>query len=225
MKRLFTALLISLGFASSTSVQALDWDGFYIQGFGGPNWVHSSKRHNVELNFSTGYAVGGSIGYRMCNGLRFEGEISYRRNMIKSIRIDGHHRNDISFDEFDEQGNKHHRRQRGNRGHLTEVAYMANLICDFDITYWQSCCLCDITPYIGGGIGYGHQLLKSSIIKFRKQNRRSEGKENGFAWQLFAGFAYEFTPDFDAALEYRFHKGRAENIYNNMANFTANYHF
>jgi opacity protein-like surface antigen len=256
MKKICTMLFVGCALLASASVQALDWEGFYLEGFGGANWVQTNKRRGVELNFNTGYVIGGSIGYRLCNGLRFEGEVSYRRNTIRSIKVRGE-----TFDFSDSSGSasrsshssgSHHAHHDSHhsssehgrgRGHLSEVAYMANLIYDLDISYWNSCCSYDITPYFGGGIGYGnqrirtrHHLLGEDVVAFDDSSgsgssseaghhRRRRNGKNGFAWQIIAGLAYEFSPCFDASVEYRLHQGRAERLYNHMAGLTAKYHF
>lgn len=213
MKKIYTLLLSACALAVFSTGQADPWEGFYVEGFGGANFIQTSKHDDVKLNFRTGYVVGGAIGYRMCEGLRIEGEISYRYNQLKSFVVKNEEFDDVKF---------------CTHGHLREVAYMANLIYDIDTCCWDPCWTAcgQIFPYIGGGIGYGQQKLsgreedEDEFLIFDAGNRK-----NGFAWQIIAGIGYDFSPCADISIEYRFHKGALNHVYNHMVGIAAKYHF
>jgi OOP family OmpA-OmpF porin len=209
MKKLIALVMATLAL---TSLQADPWEGFYVEGHGGANFVHAGKRSGLRHDFDTGYYVGGALGYRLCSGFRFEGEVTYRHNKIHRVRFD-----DVT-DVTDSI------RVRG-RGHLTSVSYMANLLYEIDTSCWDCCWSCgEIVPYFGAGIGYSQQRFRfcsrDPLVRDRFNDR-----ENGFAWQIIAGLGYEFSPCADISIEYRFHKGHAERIYNHGVGVAAKYHF
>lgn len=266
MKKMYALLTLACCLLSFNGVKAEQWEGFYVKGFGGANFVSTRKRNHERLDFNTGYVIAGALGYRLCNGLRFEGEISYYYNTIDKIRrgngsgsgsgsfVDstGSGSGSGSFVEF--SGGSGSGSGRG-RGHLRDISYMANLIYDLDLSCWDCCWSCwEIVPYFGGGIGYSNSRLKrsrhnqcpdgfTSGSEFDSGSfvsdsgdgsgsgsgsdtgRRHRKDRNGFAWQIIAGLAYEFSPCADVSIEYRFHKGSENKIYNNAIGLAAKYHF
>lgn len=182
------------------------------------------RRHKLE--FDTGYLVGGAVGYHMCSGLRFEGEISYRYNTLKSRNEKG-----SSYEGYHQ---KHKR-----RGHIRDISYMANALYDFDLSCWNCCWTCgnEIIPYIGAGIGYSDQRLKVSRNKSfdgddsdltlddSSSRRRHKGEKKGFGYQIIAGIAWEFMPCADAAIEYRFHQGQENKLYFHAVDLALKWHF
>lgn len=61
------------------SIQLSANEGVYVKAISGINWLDS-----CDDFCSPGYIVGGSLGYKFCNGFGLEGEIAYRHNRIKS---------------------------------------------------------------------------------------------------------------------------------------------
>lgn len=237
MKKLLGMLVIASSLVGISSLQADPWEGFYVEAFGGANWIQTNKNANKhrgssdesfdgstsgrkqkkhKLEFDTGYIVGGAIGYRLCNGLRFEGEVSYRRNQLKK---------------FKDNKDQHYACQdHKSRGHFQSISYMANLLYDFDLSAWDCCCwnpCYEIVPYLGVGIGYDNQKFKRSQDEhFDVSGRRHKNDDkNGFAWQVIVGLGYEIDCNADVALEYRFHQGREERLYNHSLDLAAKYHF
>lgn len=218
MKRLLAILATIVAVVSLKSVQADPWEGYYVGGFGGANFIQTNKKnHGHKNSYNTGYDVGGFIGYRWCEGLRLEGEISYRNNQ---------HKNRKSSNEGS---------GRRNKGHLETVAYMANALYEIDLSCWD-CCGCDtweIVPYLGGGIGYSQQKQDRrcnndcNFDDFGNPRSGSSKKKwkGGFAWQLIAGAAYEISPCMDVSLEYRFFNGHEKKLYNHSVGLAAKYHF
>lgn len=73
---------------------------FYAELFGGANFIQNTQKNS---HYQTGYIISGSLGYRLCYGLRLEGEYAYRRNALKN----------------------------GSSGHFQSSSYMANVLWDF----------------------------------------------------------------------------------------------
>ena len=71
---------------------------FYFGGLGGVNFQESCKQTifslydttlEVKTSWDPGYLVGGFLGYRFCNGWQLEGEVSYKKNTIQQISVNG----------------------------------------------------------------------------------------------------------------------------------------
>jgi OmpA-OmpF porin, OOP family len=124
----------------TAQAQSLQYPGFYIGAEGGLNWLLNATSNatvniftpvgpasgsgNVNLNFNTGWAAGGSIGYDFV-GPRVEVEGIYRQN-TGNVTIPG---------------------LPGSNGlTASNVGVMANLFYDFFAGQ-------TIVPYIGAGLG------------------------------------------------------------------------
>lgn len=238
MKRMITALaaFVCLATFKAAPVAAMQNQGFYAGAFGGANWLqvskhkgHGSHQGGNKLEFDVGYALGGFGGYKFCGGFRVEGEISYRYNKLKKVKfgcdnIDFASASDVdvdcngsyrsyssgSYGSYDSYGSGSHHK---NKGHLKAWSYMVNAY--YDIPAGWDCY--SILPYIGFGLGYSQQKLKTPHI--------CEAKKNGFAWQVMLGLDYVIDCNMDVALEYRFHKGKAEHFYNHDLLLVGKYHF
>lgn len=223
MKKILMLLLTVVGIASTPSlVEANLFNGgsAYIGPIVGANWLqtNNSKHHHSDsdfgrrLDFETGYAVGGFVGYQFCGGFDVEAEFIYRHNELKSRR---------ECDDFSSFRLK---------GSFQSMSYMLNGIYDINLSNC-GCCL-PIFPYVGVGIGYAQQELKLCSCKF---------KNNGFAWQVLAGIGYKINCNFDVALDYHFnectsrrgghhHSDSSDNfrgprVYNHSLSLAAAYHF
>jgi hypothetical protein len=69
-------------FCLVTYVQAQE--PYYVELFGGANFLPTKK-----YEFSTGYNISGSFGYRLCGGISLEAEYAFRRNEAKKARFSG----------------------------------------------------------------------------------------------------------------------------------------
>lgn len=210
MKKKFTLLMASMMLLGASAAQAWndsgccyedpcceDQTGFYIGGFGGANFISTSRDCGQNRrHFDTGYVFTASLGYRWCHNVRFEFEYGYRNNK-------GHHRDsDISA-----------RRHR----HFTQNAYMFNGF--YDIAMCNDWCL---KPFVGAGIGYAQSRNGHYNFDSVSYNRN---KRNGFAWQIIAGLAYPICDEVDLSLEYRFFKTRERRLYNNDVGVGLKYYF
>lgn len=177
MKKFFVILSLFCGcFLSNT--------GFadpYIGIIGGGTAGFDLKDSKIEA--STGYYIGGRIGFSCFRLLRLEEEIAYQRSGVDSISKKGF--------------NFHHA-----HGHVSFWSFMTNLLVDLD-------CPFIISPYFGGGIGYvhgngegkGRLSLEESIHHAKEKIDR-----NSFAWQALVGLKYCVCLGLEASFEYRYFK-------------------
>lgn len=148
--------------------------GFTISALGGANWVHN-RVHLGHIKYKTGYLVGGSVGFLTQMGFGLDAEVIYRRNSLKRF-----HFNDDSFD---------------INGHLRKWTYMAN-------AKYYFCPTCNLTPYVGGGIGYANQKLHINNLNNLSINSNQHRK--GFAWQALAGVTWSFWECSSLDLNYHY---------------------
>lgn len=191
MRMLIALMIACCGITSAVSAENLNCNGFYIEGFAGPNWIQT--KHKKYIQFDTGYVIGEAIGYRFANNLNIEGEFSYRYNRIFTHA----------------------------RGSLSEFAFMANAIYNIDLTKWISCY--NIVPFIGGGVGYGHAILKLPIRpSYISSHKSVKIYGNNFAWQLMAGLELPLGPSLNASIKYCYHRSE-KGVYNHAPTIAMKY--
>lgn len=152
-------------------------DEYYAKFLSGVNFLQNTYVDDNKTTYQPGYIVAGSLGYSWYYGVSLEAEYAYRRNAISKIQFFG-------------QGDS-------TNGHFQTSSYMANLLWNVPL-----CLLEDIQPFIGAGIGYDHEQLRSSNdrIVFNQ-------KWNHLSWQLMAGLSYPVLCNSELTLEYKFHQG------------------
>jgi DNA invertase Pin-like site-specific DNA recombinase len=151
MKKNIQLLVMSLLFFMTADAQAQEWcaedsncideTNFYAKILGGANFLQNTSLEGNKSTYQTGYVVAGSLGYCWHYDLRLEGEYAFRRNGIRKINF------------FGEGFSRH--------GHFQTSSYMANLLWDLPLSSW-GCTFWDIQPFIGAGIGYDFQQMRSS---------------------------------------------------------------
>jgi opacity protein-like surface antigen len=83
MKKIVTIVCAAALSCLGTMAHAQNW---YVSGFGAMNYTHDGAVNGSQnADYNLGFGLGGTVGYAMPNGLRLEGEISYRQNDIDSI--------------------------------------------------------------------------------------------------------------------------------------------
>lgn len=174
-------------------------NAFYAEIFGGANFLQTEKNSSIRQDYNTGFIVSGSLGYRWCNGLRLEAEYAYRRNCLSKLYFFG--------------------RSFSIHGHFNSSSYMANLLWDVPLSNWGCNCW-NITPFIGGGIGYDVQKVISNNEGFTFRESK-----NNFAWQIIAGLGYPIFCNTDLSVEYKFHKGGFKYIYSHSIGVGLTYKF
>jgi opacity protein-like surface antigen len=153
-----------------------DW---YVSVFAGgvqtkTNWnLENSSQYMID--HKKGFTIGGAIGTHLAPGLRTELELSYARSAL-----DNYNTNTSSGD-------------GPATGHLEQGFLLANIWKDFDLGM--------VTPYIGGGIGFG-------LAKFDHANFNGDIASNdtgyGFAGQFGLGARMALSDNVSLDLGYRF---------------------
>lgn len=130
MKFLLMAL-ISLT-CLSVSLCAGESQGIYAGGFGGLDLQSLDKHSGIKTDI--GFSGGLFSGYKFCNNIRIEGELSYKEIKWKcNVFV----------------GNEDRIYRVKDHARFQTISLMANALYDFDLhPRW--------TPYLGGGIGYAH---------------------------------------------------------------------
>jgi OmpA-OmpF porin, OOP family len=134
-----------------------------------------------KAHMDTGWAVNGEVGYAglFIPQFRVEGEVAYRSNSVSSI--------DITFPPTI---------NFPATGHINSLAFMANGYYDFlNSTAF--------TPYLGGGVGAARVSL-DSIAFTAAPTVTTSGHDWQFAYQAIGGVRYNFTPNWDLHVEYRY---------------------
>ncbi len=200
LKRLLLASSALALFAGASTAQA---DGLYISAFGGANFAQDSSAGalftdgastqitaNWATDADTGFVIGGAVGTHLdkwVQGLRVELEASYRRNDVSGVW--GTAGFTDTTDLVSSSGTID--------ANLSTFAVLANAWYEHDMG-WK------VKPYVGGGIGWARTKFDgasiSPLIVFDREN-------DGFAWQLGAGFNYEASPGVNVGLGYRYLNG------------------
>lgn len=174
-------------------------DGLYANIFAGVNFQQGSSgfQQTVSSFTSTGYnldgregfLIGGTIGTDLnqwVQGLRIEGEVSWRNN-------------DSSGRFFATTV-----LSSGSAGaveaNLSTFSLLANLWYDFDIGE-------NIKPYVGGGVGFGWTNGEVTFYPATLASFQQDFDDSGFVWQLGAGFKYPLNDSMQIGVGYRYFRG------------------
>lgn len=192
MKSILMTLLCALVIASAGTCDAApsnavsffyrnDDTGIYLKGFGGANLTRHLRWDHTQYDTSTGYAVGGALGYKL-SLLSVEGEFSYRHNSVDQLVIDT---SNIQAS-----------------GDIEQWCGFGNVLLDFPM----SCCF---APYVGVGAGYRHikpgvNIDESSVISFASLVKSA--KEWG-VYQVIGGLNFVVSQPLNLQLEYRYVDG------------------
>jgi opacity protein-like surface antigen len=153
-----------------------DW---YVSLFAGAmqskaNWTYQDGSVFV-VDQKKGFTVGGAIGTELAPGLRAELELSYARSALDSF-VENTANGDLPAS-----------------GHVDQGFLLANIWKDFDLGM--------VTPYIGGGIGFGLAKFDHADLFFRAP---SDDTGYGFAGQFGLGARVALADDLSLDLGYRF---------------------
>ena len=182
-----TLMLATTALALWTGTGSAQADGLYVSVFGGLNWVADSSAATSGGNTTwstdadTGFVLGGAIGghlERWLTGLSVELEASYRRNDVGGV-----------WSTFRDTG--------PIDANISTFALMANAWYEHDMG-WR------IRPYVGGGVGWARAHLDGALVSW---TTTFDTSNDGFAWQLGAGFNYEASPGVNVGLDYRYFVG------------------
>lgn len=209
--RVKNLLLASTALALLGTAQPAQAD-MYVSVFGGANWLEDSSGFGTNVFFcgkfsctsigrfstdaDTGFVLGGAIGVHLDNwlrGLRAEIEASYRRHDVggrwaTSFFVSG-------FGPYTSSSGAIEANQ-------STFAVMANVWYDIDMN-WR------VKPYVGAGVGWARAKVDGAFRTFSGFNTTTafSRHDNGFAWQLGAGFNYEVQPGVNVGVGYRYFQG------------------
>ena len=130
-----------------------------------------------------GIAFSGAVGYRFAEGLRVEGELSYRKYDFKTINVREPGGLAVLLPAAVRANPAFLDGLRGTKeleGDLRSLTLMANLYYDFDLGL-------DFEPYVGGGIG----LSRVSAEGIVSGNKTVDDDDTVMAYQLGAGLGYK----------------------------------
>lgn len=192
MKRILSAVAVAAVMVSAGAAVAADLivdsvvaepaakqGGFYASFFAGGSWANSDVTavgliEDVPIGFTfdlgfEGYILGAAVGTEILPNLRGEVEFSVVNTEL------------TEFLGFPVEG-----------GGMNSTGYnlLANLWYDIDTGT-------AFTPYIGGGVGYGYDVITSSVGP-------GEVNTSGLLYQLGAGISYAATEDISLDLGYRY---------------------
>ncbi|WP_431284011.1 OmpA family protein [Humitalea sp. 24SJ18S-53] len=153
-----------------------------IDGALSPAAVAGGITQSGKVSYDLGWVALGSVGWGFGNGLRVEGEVSYRRNDLDGTS--GFGQSNFS----------------GSEGHRETIGTMVNLLYDFPVNW-------PVIPYIGIGAGYAWTSQVNAVSISSTGNQFNYRGVNGeFAYQGILGAAFPITavPGLSLTAEYRY---------------------
>jgi opacity protein-like surface antigen len=193
------ALLASTAAAAlalAAPADAGNWTGWYVGVTGGANWSDDNDfaaaaagpdLFTINTDNDTGWLVAASLGLSLgqyLEGLRVEGEVSYRENSVDGVwtsdnNVDALVSGPLSYDH-------------------SAIAVMANV--------WWECDLGGVSPYIGGGLGWADVEADGNFLTSPDTPAFSVS-DDGFAWQAGAGVKFPISPNMKLGIGYLFFEG------------------
>jgi opacity protein-like surface antigen len=181
-----------------------EYGGWYLRGDIGMTNQQLRRLDNVafattanlvvhDKNFEAGMLFGLGVGYRHNNWFRWD--------------ITGEYRGETGFHGFDTWTDGA-ADPRFNNYTAKKSEWLLLWNAYLDLGTWRT-----ITPFVGAGIGVSrvtiHSLRDAGIDSVANGSLPTLGYANAaskwnFAWALYAGFAYDVTPNFTIELAYRF---------------------
>lgn len=178
MKKVLCASLIAASCVFTAN--AFGAQGMYVSGDVGVALQNDidvdvpNAREDISLEFETGWAGIGAIGYRIEN-FRAEAELGYQANDYDQAEFLGY---GIALS-----------------GDVTTTTFLANAYYDFfNGSKW--------TPFLTAGLGMAKVEVNDMMILGDSASWSED--DTVFAWQVGAGVSYAVNQNFDLELKYRF---------------------
>lgn len=195
--RIKTTLLATTALAAlALAVPAHAAGGWYVNVTGGGNWLDdndfvATTAGGDALTVSTGsdggFVVAGAVGFNLGTvvpGLRVEAEVAYRENQVDGVftatPVAGSTTGTLDYDH-------------------SALSVLANVWYDFDLG--------DVSPYIGGGIGWADVEADGNFADASPAVYPFSVSDDGFAWQLGAGINFKIAPNMKLGVGYRYFSG------------------
>ncbi|MBB5348455.1 porin family protein [Desulfoprunum benzoelyticum] len=179
MKKVLCTSLVAATFIFTAT--AYSADGVYVSADVGMAFAEDAdvgvegEPINLSMEFDSGVAVTGAIGYRMGN-VRMEAEIGYQNNDTDEI---GYSIWSMPLS-----------------GDMTATSFLANGYYDFTTGS-------RFTPFITAGIGMAEVEMDDLDYPGSGEPSASDD-DTAFAWQVGAGVSYAVNANFDLEVKYRY---------------------
>lgn len=159
----------------------------YLSAFGlynkGKDVQFSVAPGTIDTEYDGGFGLGAAFGWRADRGggvdYRVEGELSYRKDEVKSHRLNGG------------------AALPGSTGDAKTTALMLNGYLDFNTSS-------NFTPYLGGGLGFAKVDFSGFGVDAIPDVLDDD--DTVFAYQLIAGAGFALSPTTELFAEYRYFK-------------------
>jgi opacity protein-like surface antigen len=204
--------MLTAGLATTSDAHA---EGWYLSLFGGVNWLEESSDNITAVRTSTagpttftfagavgvdpelGWVVGAAAGGEIMPSLRGELEFAFRRNS-----------GDLPFSgsyTIATPGSTIATAVAGDGDFEADTySLMANVWYEIPTEF-------EVRPYVGGGVGWGWvnanldaEIAVTAPTTFTAQLFEDDDTQNGFAYQLGAGLAMDFSNSLSGFVEYRY---------------------
>ena len=151
--------------------------GLYLRGMGGVNFLEIPRNGNERFQTKRGCVWGGSLGLKLIELIRVEGEFAYRQNPLHQLVIGKSVKIPLS-------------------GTVYQLTGFGNLFLDIPLNRI-------IYPYIGGGIGYRYSRYTTKIEgSYQSLNRKISEIESP-VYQGIVGLNFYFYSMVDIRVDYR----------------------
>ncbi|MEG9883892.1 MAG: outer membrane beta-barrel protein [Hyphomicrobiales bacterium] len=197
MKKSLASCAFAIGALGFSLSAYAGQEGLYMEGLFGGTFAADTKiqgdNFTYKNKFDTGYAFGGAAGYDFGNGLRIEGEVSYRNVSIdKFLSMSGK-------DSIEELVNQHAAEAKaagyktGDKslslspfsadGSFSALSGMVNAAYGFDAFY-------GLKPYVMAGAGLAGVSINDAKLA---GDKFADDHDVVFAYQAGLGVAYDLT--------------------------------
>lgn len=186
---------------------------FYVSIFGGiahnhefdseTRYIGGTGGYGNDIDLDNGFILGAAVGMDLMPSLRGEVEFAYQH-------FDA---GDINYNTPGNPASKY-----DGEGSIESYTILANLWYDLDQVSVNG-----ITPYIGGGIGFGS--VNSNIQYEEFPTFDFEGEDHDFAYQLGAGVNWAVSSNMSVELGYRYKVITGVDLDGNDPGFPARHDF
>jgi len=204
-KALLAATVLALPMAAA---QAQPVTGLYVGAGVGPNFRTQGDTQGNSINFDTGWAAVGSVGWGFGNGLRIEVEGNYRYNDANGAALA------IPGTSTSAAGTTTVTNRYGQAGHASTYGGMVNALYDFNMGW-------PVVPYLGVGVGAGwneysgarsvvstRTVAPNGAVSTATTTYNINDTSVQFAYQAIVGVSYNLgaiVPGLALTGEYRFY--------------------
>jgi OmpA-OmpF porin, OOP family len=181
LRTMLLGTTLALALPMAASAETTGKEGLYLGLQGGVNWLQdvdfTIPAVTNKVPFNEDWVALGEIGYRFGDGLRAGLELAYNAGTIGTIT-----------------GGPAGR--AGGKGSVD--AWTGMLVGYYDFDTGSA-----LRPYVGAGVGFA-SVSANDVRNTLAVTGRVDDEDTGFAYQLGAGVAYEFSPNTELTVGYRY---------------------